>query len=161
MCGWMNDLNATTRFCALPLPSADNATGVLQTCGWMTGFPVRTGFGRGYAEHDPWLFDGQRLVDSGETDCVLWISAYRAAAPEWRYPPATIALTGRDAGFRRPPKVHIAVGRPGIDHTAVEHLAAAGALAAVEASQPSDAISVADAITRIASALPKSGEHPC
>lgn len=161
MCGLANDLNATTRFCALPLPPADDAMGVLQTCGWMTGFPMRTGFGRGFAEHDPWLFDGQRLVDSDETDCVLWISAYRAAAPEWRKPPPTIALAARGAAFRIPPSVHIEVGRPGIDHAAVEHLAAAGALAAVEATQPSDAISVADAITHIVSALPNSGERPC
>ncbi len=161
MCGLVNDLNATTRFCALPLSPADNVIGVLQTCGWMTGFPMRTGFGRGFAEHDPWLFDGQRLVNRGETDCVLWISAYRAVAPEWRNPPPTIALTGRDAAFHVPPDVHIQVGRPGIDHAAVEYLPAAGALGAVEASQPSDAISVADAITRIASALPKVGERPC
>lgn len=161
ICGLVNDLNASTRFCALPLAPADNVMGVLQTCGWMTGFPMRTGFGRGFAEHDPWLFDGQRLVDSAETDCVLWISAHRAAAPGWRDPPPMIALTGRDAAFRIPPNVHIEVGRPGIDHAAVRYLAAAGALAAVAASQPSEAISVADAITRIASALPKSGERPC
>jgi len=161
MCGLVNDLNATTRFCALPLAPADNAMGVLQTCGWMTGFPMRTAFRRGFAEHDPWLFDGRRLVDSGETDCVLWISAYRAMAPEWREPPPIIALTGQGASFRMPPRVHICVGCPGVDHAAVQHLASAGVLAAVEATQPSDIISVADAITRIASALPKSGRHPC
>ena len=85
---WSNDLNAPTRFSGLPLAPADNAMGVLQTCGWMTGFPMRTGFGRGFPEHDPWLFDGQRLVDSGEADCVLWISAYRAAAPAMARPAA-------------------------------------------------------------------------
>jgi formylmethanofuran dehydrogenase subunit B len=161
MCGLVNDLNAKTRFSSLPLAPADNAMGVLQTCGWMTGFPMRTGFGRGFAEHDPWLFDGRRLVDSRETDCVLWISAYRAMAPEWSEAPPTIALTGQDESFRAPPRVHIRVGCPGIDHAAVQHLALTGALAAVEATQPSDAISAADAITRIASALPKSGPRPC
>jgi formylmethanofuran dehydrogenase subunit B len=161
MCGLVNDLNATTRFCALPLAPADNAMGVLQTCGWMTGFPMRTGFGREFPEHDPWLFDSQRLVDKGETDCVLWISAYRAVAPGWRAPPPTIALTGHCAAFRRPPRVHIKVGCPGVDHAAVQHLPSTGALAAIEATQPSDTISVADAITRIASALHGNGELPC
>ena len=55
---------------------------------------MRTGFGRGFPQHDPWLFDSRRLTASGETDCVLWISAYRPAAP--REAPPTIALTGRD-----------------------------------------------------------------
>jgi hypothetical protein len=34
-------------------------------------------------------------------------------------------------------------------------------LTAVEATRPSDTISVADAIARIASAFPKSGERQC
>lgn len=161
MCGLINDLNATTRFSALPLGPADNAFGVLQACGWITGFPMRTGFGRGFAEHDPWLFDGRRLVDNREADCVLWISAYRAAAPEWRRPPPMIALTGDAGAFGRPPDVHIRVGCPGVDHAGVQYVAAVGALAAVEAKDPSDTISVADALGRIAAALPGKGERAC
>ncbi len=161
LCGLVNDLNATTRFSTLPLAPADNAWGVLQTCGWLTGFPMRTGFGRGSAKHDPWLFDGGRLVDSHETDCVLWISAYRAREPEWRDPPPMIALTGHGAAFRAPPRVYIHVGCPGVDHASVQHLDSTGALAVVEATRPSNTISVAEAITRIASALPKRGERRC
>ena len=47
LCGLVQDLNAQTRFTGLPLAAGDNALGVLQACGWMTGFPMRTGFGRG------------------------------------------------------------------------------------------------------------------
>jgi formylmethanofuran dehydrogenase subunit B len=75
LCGLVNDLNADARFSGLPLPPHDNALGVLQACGWLTGLPPRTGFGRTIPEHDPWRFDGLRLVESGEADCVLWISA--------------------------------------------------------------------------------------
>jgi formylmethanofuran dehydrogenase subunit B len=159
LCGLVKDLNATTRFSGLPLPPADNALGVLQACGWMTGFPPRTGFGHGIAEHDPWRFDARRLVESGEADCVLWISAYRPAAPPWTRDLPTIALTGDGAGFRRRPRVHVAVGRPGIDHDATEHVAAAGTLAWVAAAAPRDTISVADALAGIAAAL--SGDPPC
>jgi formylmethanofuran dehydrogenase subunit B len=159
LCGLVDDLNATTRFSTLPLAPGNNAIGVLQTCGWMTGMPMRTGFGRGFPEHDPWLFDSRRVIDKGETDCVVWISNYQAQAPRWRDPPPTIALTSRDAGFSRQPRVHIEVGRPGIDHDAVEHVPLTATLAAIEATQPSDAISTAEAITRIISALP--GESPC
>jgi formylmethanofuran dehydrogenase subunit B len=159
LCGLIGDLNATTRFSGLPLAPGNNAIGVLQTCGWMTGMPMRTSFGRGFPEHDPWLFDSRHVIDKGETDCVVWISNYRDEAPGWRDPLPIIALTGRDASFGRRSRVHIEVGRPGIDHDAVEHLSLTGTLAAVEATQPSDAISTAEAITRIISALP--GDSPC
>jgi formylmethanofuran dehydrogenase subunit B len=153
LCGIVNDLNASTRFSGLPLAPGDNAVGVLQACGWMTGFPVRTAFGRSYPDHDPWQYQAARLVDSGEADCVLWISAYRAVVPVWRGDPPTIALAPADAKFRAPPHVHIAVGGPGRDHDSIEHCAMIGTLAAVAATHRSAALSVADAIATIASQL--------
>ena len=151
--GIINDLNATTRFCGLPLGPSDNAQGVLQVCGWMSGFPMRTSFARGVAEHDPWRFDARRLIDSGESDCVLWISAYRAAKPDWERDVPMIALTVPDAGFRGPPRVWITVGQPGVDHDGIESSLARGALCAVTATRKSPAMSVAQAIARITSAL--------
>jgi formylmethanofuran dehydrogenase subunit B len=161
LCGLLNDLNAATRFSGLPLALADNAVGVTQACAWMTGLPVRTGFARASPEHDPWLFDGHRVVADGEADCLLWISAYRATAPPWRTALPMIALTARDANFDRPPRVHISVGCPGVDHAAVEHLSSTGTLAPVEAKKPSGAISVAEVITRIIAALPATPELAC
>ena len=153
LCGIVNDLNAMTRFSGLPLAPSDNAIGVQQVCGWMTGFPVRTGFGRSYPDHDPWQYRAARLVDSGEADCVLWIAAYRAAAPQWRGDPPIIALAPADTKFPRLPRVHIAVGCPGRDHDSVEYHAVIGTLAAVTATHRSEALSVADAIASIATHL--------
>jgi formylmethanofuran dehydrogenase subunit B len=154
VCGIVKDLNAKTRFTGLPLEAGDNVGGILQVCGWMTGFPMRIGFGRSRAEHDPWRFDATRLVDSGEADCALWISAYRAAAPGWSREIPTIALMRGDARMPGRPRVHIEVGRPGIDHDAVEHLAATGTLAAVAATNASEALCVARVIADIVAALP-------
>jgi formylmethanofuran dehydrogenase subunit B len=72
-----------------------------------------------------------------------------------------IALCAEGTKFEDPPGVQIAVGRPGLDHDGVEFLAATGALAAVAAASPTDAISVADAIARIAAALPDGRVWPC
>jgi formylmethanofuran dehydrogenase subunit B len=159
--GLLNDLNATTRFSGLPLPAGENAIGVTQTCAWMTGLPVRTGFARTLPEHDPWLFSSDRLVSEAEVDCIFWISAYRAAAPPWRAKLPTVALTLRDANFDRPPRVHIAVGRPGVDHAGVEYQSTINTLAPVEAQKPSGAISVAEVITRIVALLPAIRELAC
>jgi formylmethanofuran dehydrogenase subunit B len=153
LCGLVADLNAHTRFTGFPTAPGDNAVGVLQACGWMTGFPMRTGFGRGYPEHDPWRFDGARMVAARETDCVLWVSAYRAEPPPWSEGPPVIALAAGDAALGSGAAVQIAVGRPGIDHDGVEHYPPLGTLIAAEATQRSEAISVADAVGRIAAAL--------
>jgi formylmethanofuran dehydrogenase subunit B len=156
--GLINDLNAATRFSGLPVSLGDNALGVLQACGWMTGFPMRTGFGRGYPEHDPWRLEAKRLVDDGEADCALWISAYRTAAPGWRGTVPTIALTAEPESGQH---VYIQIGRPALDHDTVEHDKTTGILVARAASHNSDLPSVAGVIARIAAALPNARPWPC
>jgi formylmethanofuran dehydrogenase subunit B len=152
--GIVADLNATTRFTSLPLEPPDNAPGVLQTCGWMIGYPMRTSFARRDPQHDPWMFDTARLAQVGEVDCALWISSYGSAAPEWTKAVPTIALTSADARPQWPMRVAIEVAQPGVDHDAVEFVAAAGALAPVSAGKPSDTPSVARVVTEIATLMP-------
>ena len=159
--GLVRELNETTRFSTLPLPAPDNGLGALAACGWMTGFPMRTGFGPGGPIHDPWRFDAERLVASGETDCVLWISAFGAAPPAWAGAAKVIALCGRTAEFARAPEVRIAIGRPGVDHDAVMHLADAGTLGAVKASARSATPSAAEAIERIGACLEEANASSC
>ena len=159
--GLVRDLNETTRFSTLPLPPPDNGAGVLAACGWTTGFPMRTGFGAGAPLHDPWRFDAERLVASGETDCVLWISAFGAAPPEWPNAMTVIALCEPTARFAKDPNVRIAIGRPGVDHDAVMHSSDAGTLVAVTASARSAAPSVAQALERIAAGLGEANAPPC
>jgi formylmethanofuran dehydrogenase subunit B len=154
LCGLVKDLNASTRFSGLPLAPPDNAAGVQQVSAWMTGLPLRTAFCRGYAEHDPWRFDAVRLVESGEADCAVWISGYRAAAPSWTRDVPLIALLPTSDGLPRAADVVLEVGRPGIEHDSVEQLPTTGTLAVLSARAPAAVISVAAAIDRIMAALP-------
>jgi formylmethanofuran dehydrogenase subunit B len=159
--GLVRDLNETTRFSTLPLAAPDNGVGVLAACGWITGFPMRTGFGAGVPVHDPWRFDAERLVASAETDCVLWISAFGATPPAWLGGPNVIALCERNAQFAKEPNVRIAIGRPGIDHDAIMHSSDAGTLVAVTASTLSAAPSAAQALERISARLGEANATPC
>jgi formylmethanofuran dehydrogenase subunit B len=145
----------------LPLAAPDNSAGVLATCGWMTGFPMRTGFGAGVPIHDPWCFDAERLVASGETDCVLWISAFGAAPPAWLSAANVIALCEPTIEFAEEPNVRITVGRPGVDHDAVMHSSDAGTLVALAASARTAASSVAQALERIAAGLGQAQAASC
>jgi formylmethanofuran dehydrogenase subunit B len=146
--GIVRDLNDVTRFSSLPLCAPDNAAGVLTACGWMTGFPMSSGFGRGQVEHDPWRFSAARLDSSGEIDCTLWLSAYRPVPPNWPTQSPLIALTGAKAKFTRPPDVQIAVGCPGVDHDGIAFSAASGGLQHYRASHPSSVPSAAAVLAR-------------
>jgi formylmethanofuran dehydrogenase subunit B len=145
------DLNQKTRFTNLAFGPSQNGVGVLQTSGWMTGFPIRTGFGRGYPEHDIWRFDANRLVDTGEADAALWISAYGGAVPNWRRKVPFVALAAPGTSFSYPPKVQIEVGAPGEDHDAIEWSREVATFAATPAKAASEAPRV-DAVIGLISA---------
>lgn len=118
--GMIKELNKTTRFTGLPIAAAMHGVGVQQTSGWMTGFPVRTGFGRGYPEHDSWRFDSARMIEAGETDIVVWISAYGAPPLPWRRQVPFIALATPLTRFAYSPRVQFDIGTPGQDHDGIE-----------------------------------------
>jgi formylmethanofuran dehydrogenase subunit B len=149
--GLVRDLNETTRFSTLSAPAPDHGLGVSQVCGWMTGFPLRTGFVGGAPVHDPWRYDARRLVASGETDCLIWVSAFEDGAP----PPAgaAIALTAGAATAR----VRFAVARPGVDSDAVLYDAGVGTFVA-RAAAASPAPTVAAILRAIRQTL---GGAPC
>jgi formylmethanofuran dehydrogenase subunit B len=152
------DLNVTTRCTGVPIGARSGAAGVTQTSGWMTGFPPRTGFGRGYPEHDPWRFEAKRLVDSGEADAALWISAYSGEAPPWSkgdVPLITLAPAGKEPARG----LYIEVGQPGVTHDCVEFAQEIGSFALRKATTPASAPSVAQIIDAIATKL--QGEVSC
>lgn len=157
--GLIRDLNKTTRFSGLPLGCESNAAGVVQTSGWMTGFPVRTSFGRGFPEHDTWRFDTTRMIESGEADAALWISAYGPDAPPWKKNIPLVALAAPQTAFAREPQVCVDVGCPGIDHDGAEFSRETASIVGRLASHGSQAASVAAVIGQIAKHL--GGDAPC
>ena len=146
--GIVADLNASTRCTGVPIGARSGAAGVTQAAGWITGFPPRTAFGRGYPEHDAWRFDARRLVESGEADAALWISAYDGEAPPWSradLPLITLAPAGKEPGRG----LYIEVGQPGVTHDAVEYAQEIAAMTLRKASQSTAAPSVGVVIDAI------------
>jgi formylmethanofuran dehydrogenase subunit B len=115
LCELVQALNATTRFCGLPLGGTDGDITAHQVITWQSGTSLRTRFARAGPEYDPHRYSAQRLLDDGEADALLYVTAFDTA----RTPPAsrvpTIVL-GR-AGMRpwAGGAVHIPVATPGID----------------------------------------------
>ncbi len=116
LCEMVKDLNQTTRCSGLPLGGKEGDQTANQVCGWQTGYPVRTRFSRGYPEYDPYLNAGDVLMETGEVDALLWVSAYntRRTPPKCSLP--TIVLGRCGMTFDQSPDVYIPVGVPGIDH---------------------------------------------
>ena len=154
LCGLIDDLNKKTRFAGLPLAPPNGAEGVTQATTWATGFPVRTGFAGSEPLHDPWRFDAQRLIASGEADAAIWISALSPTPPPWDNAVPTIALVPPNTAFRTPPAVVFEVGCPGRDHDAMLFDPALGGIAFAAASAPRAIASVADTVAAITAALP-------
>lgn len=146
--GLIADLNATTRWAALPAPAAANGQGVMLATAALCGFPPRTGFAGDAPVHDPWRFDAVRLIASGEADLLVWIDAFGTLDPPDAAGIPTIALVAKPMAA----SVAFHVGTPGRDHRAVLFDARLGALSAFDAQD--SAPSVADVLDRLTEALP-------
>ncbi len=112
-------LNAATRSSGLPLGGNGGETTAYQVASWISGYPLRTSYGRGYPEYDPYHFSTDRLLASGEADALLWISTLDPLRP----PPAgtlpTIVCGHPDMECVQEPAVFIPTGVPGVDHGGV------------------------------------------
>lgn len=109
-------LNEKTRSSGLPLGGSEGDYSANQTSTWISGYPVRNSYKQGYPEYDPYHFGAERLLESGESDSLLWINSFSAE----KLPPATkvptIVLGHAATKFNQEPEVFIPVGIPGIDH---------------------------------------------
>jgi formylmethanofuran dehydrogenase subunit B len=157
--GLVADINRKSRASSLLLPASETGWGSAQTSTWMTGFPPRTGFARGFPEYDPWRFDVARMIASGEADLHLRISNASTYPPE-RKGLDLIALA-KTAEPVAGAAVTIVIGEAGIDHEGVVFSARTGTLAAVTAREASELPSAASVLRSIAGQVAAEAALPC
>jgi formylmethanofuran dehydrogenase subunit B len=145
----VKDLNQATRWAGLPLGGTDGATSAAQTCTWQTGYPLRTAYEAAGPRYEPLLFDTRRLLDTGEVDALIWISAFD---PE-RTPPVadcpTVVLGRADMQFEQSPDIFIPVAVPGVQHAGFLHRMDAVVALPLTALAPSGLPSVAQVLAAI------------
>lgn len=121
-CDLVTELNRATRAAGLALGGADGAATAQTVCSWLSGHPLRVGFPEGVPRADAIRFHWRRMLANGETDLLVWISAFDGGllpdppAEEGGAGPPLILLARAD---RPPPpgtRVYIPIGTPGIEH---------------------------------------------
>lgn len=116
LCEMIKEVNETTRCNGLMLGGKDGDTTVNAVSSWQAGYPMRTSFSRNMPDYDPFLNRGQRMLDEGEVDCLLWISSFNTKLTPPKTDAATVVLGRSGMTFESEPEVFIPVGVPGIDH---------------------------------------------
>ncbi|GAB6046596.1 tungsten-containing formylmethanofuran dehydrogenase subunit B [Methyloparacoccus murrellii] len=114
LCKAVVSLNRATRCAGLPLGGRNGDRTASQVAGWITGYPTRVGYLRGYPEFDPYHYDAARLLASGEADRLVWVASFAVTPPPVVDVP-TIVIGRSGMTFAREPEVFIPVGVPGID----------------------------------------------
>jgi formylmethanofuran dehydrogenase subunit B len=116
LCEMIKEVNNTTRCSGLPLGGKEGDTTVNAVSSWQSGYPMRTSFSRNMPDYDPYLNRGQRMLDDGEVDVLIWISSFNTETTPPDTSATTIVLGRSGMVFDKEPEVFIPVGVPGIDH---------------------------------------------
>lgn len=151
----------TVRAATFALAAPGNGDGVNLCSAWTCGLPVRTRFVNGLPLHDPWLYATARLIDSGETDALLWVDALEAeiANPPRGVP--TVLLAGNEPQ-KGAADIVIQVASAARDHDAELYLPRISGIGVIEAAQPNrDRPTVAATLDRIAGLIARPESRRC
>jgi len=69
------EMNAFTKFVAMPMRGHGNVTGADVIMRWQTGYPFGISFNRGYPRYNPGEFSTIDVLVRGDTDCAFIIGA--------------------------------------------------------------------------------------
>lgn len=109
----ISTLNQTTRAAGLPITSGDGDTSVNNVATWISGYPVRSSYKRGYPEYNPSDFSTEKLLNDVEADALVWISTFKPNLPPSTNKPL-IVIGHPNMVFTQEPDVFIPVRVPGI-----------------------------------------------
>lgn len=110
----VTSLNTETRCAGFPLGGQNGDRTASQACAWLSGYPTRVSYAKGYPEYDPYHNSAERLIKNGEADLFVWVSSLSVEPPPAHDIP-TVVLGRSGMQFQKEPDVFIPVAVPGID----------------------------------------------
>jgi formylmethanofuran dehydrogenase subunit B len=115
ICELVRDLNRETRFSVLPLGGSDGDVTAQQVTTWQTGFPVGVDFSAGGPAQIGLHAETRALLDSGEVDALVFVSAFdsQKLPPDTKAPTVVLGRAGMQTGSCA---AFIPIGVPGLNH---------------------------------------------
>lgn len=115
-CNLVETVNETSRGGGFILSGLDGGTTAGSVTAWLTGYPLRVSFARGYPDYDPVAYATDRLLAGKNADALLWLSSFdsQTRMPATHLP--SIVIADDDRVSEQEPDVFIPVGTPGVDH---------------------------------------------
>jgi formylmethanofuran dehydrogenase subunit B len=115
----VRDMNAHTRFVAMPLRAGGNVTGADNVICWQTGYPFAVNLSRGYPRYNPGEYTAVELLTRGEVDAAMIVTGdpmatFDAAACTRLAAIPTIAIASQPNATTRAATVAFATSVPGI-----------------------------------------------
>ena len=102
------------RCVGLPLGGSKGEIGANQVATWQSGVALPVAFMGGTPVHDPVRFDGARMLENREADCLVWIATYSPddESPQTDFPAIVLGHPKMQCDHAT---VFIPTGIPGID----------------------------------------------
>lgn len=121
--GLVRDLNETRRSALLMLGAGDGDTTAQLSATWHNGFGIRTCHAKGYPEQDLQMQAGDRLLQSGEADLLVWFSSLRCDPPPAVAQPTIVFGHPAMSFTDKPPALFLPVAVPGVHRRGYLHRA--------------------------------------
>ncbi len=147
-----NLLSAETRWSVLALGGPAGQAGLIRMCQALTGLPPPLSFAGARPAHDPLLYRAPDVIERGEADAVLWLSACEKVLPDWINGVPLAAVTARPNAIPTA-RAQVTIGKPGIDHAALSEDALSGFITAHAQTSPVSKASAAQVIEAICEEL--------
>lgn len=145
----VRDLNAEGRAALLNVGSGLGEVTAQLAAAWHNGFGLRTSFAHGYPRQDLQRYAGQRLLDDGEADLLVWFSSLSPEpAPAGEAPCILLGHPASRFGARAP-EVFLPVAVPGVHRPGFTQRVDGLRLVPLQALLDSDLPSSADLCRRL------------
>lgn len=122
--GLVRDLNEQQRSALLMLGTGEGDTTAQLSGAWHNGFGIRTSFAKGYPVQDLQMNAGNRLLQSGEADLLVWISTLSSEPPpDVSQPTIVIGHPAMTFHKEAQPALFLPVSVPGVHRAGYLHRA--------------------------------------
>lgn len=121
--GLVRDINETRRSALLMLGAGEGDTSAQLSAAWHNGFGIRTCHAKGYPEQDLQMQAADRLLQSGETDLLVWFSSLGCEPPPTVSQPTIVIGHPGMAFGQQNPDIFLPVSVPGVHRRGYLHRA--------------------------------------